>query len=561
MLLGALSKELYLPEFSSPSAELVSKFDIIVAAVALLTGRYRLPPTTGRTAPLGPTASRVCDAPGYGGQAVLPEHSFMGDFMPHVSVRSTPPWLVSALLSAVVLVTLMLVPLVAAQSPVGPDVAVLSPGDGGATNADALNVEVAFRADANSTDGASGPTGNITLVVLLLDGVEAARRYNPADVEEGTHAFTVNRSRLPEGTHTLQALAYQGNERAGLSGESAPVEVLIDRTSPVVEIASPADGVYVIDPALTVEGSAEDVLSGLAGVTCGGATATTTGDAFACDVLLVEGPNDVLVRARDVAGNVASASLRVHYVPGGIPGAPDAPAVGALFDSDDSSGIRPEDVSVDDAGVKVARTQIEIGFAKDATVAEVNELLVSVGGRIVSMLSGVMVTAARIPDPGSLAGLEAVIAEVEASPIVRFVNGGYFGAPDVLPGNIPPEPSVLIAVRHHLAVHAHGAWNARRTLSNPSSERPDILIADYFGAGWPGGYPENPIAGTFATGHLHEHGYHFVGIVGALHGGADNGRGYVTGMHPNGFGLRGLDLVADGSTVPPTYLTSAVRTT
>ena len=56
-----------------------------------------------------------------------------------------------------------------AQTEVAPDVSIISPADGIATAQGEVQVNVAFRANANSAEG-GGPTGNVISVVLLLNG-------------------------------------------------------------------------------------------------------------------------------------------------------------------------------------------------------------------------------------------------------------------------------------------------------------------------------------------------------------------------------------------------------
>lgn len=448
---------------------------------------------------------------------------------------------------------LMLLPLLAlaaampaaAQSKPAPFVTILSPDDGAAMNQEVLEVEVLFRSDANPMGNSKGRTGNVHTVVLFLDGVAVDRYDNPPAVKEDSWVFTVDISQLAEGYHTLRALAYQGNPRAGLSGESETISFLIDRTPPEVEIFRPVDGFFVINPSVFIDGFAEDTLAGLVEVSCDG-EATTLGS-FSCEVPLLEGANDITVEVVDAAGNKNSITLTINYVPGGVPGAPLDAAVGAVFDRHDFSGIPQHEVSLDSAGAEVARTQLEIAFHKDVTVAEFNLTLQSVNAHIVSMLAGVTIVTVSIPDPGSYEGLQAVVSQLEAAPSVRFVNLGYFGSPMVLPSNITPVASDLVGVRHHLAVRGHAAWNAADILDGPQAKESVMLVADFYGDRSPLSYPEAPLSGIFGRDNPNQHGYHVMGIIGAPHRGDGNDYGFVSGMHPSAFRLQGVDYIVDAS--------------
>jgi alpha-tubulin suppressor-like RCC1 family protein/PKD repeat protein len=131
---------------------------------------------------------------------------------------------------ATLVVTALLTAGVLAAGPPSPTVTITLPADGHVTGQDTLAVEVAFRADAAPRGRADGPTGNVETLLLTVDGVEVARHQNPPQVKEGHHTFVVDLSAYPDGLVTLEAHGFQGNERAGLRGSSAPVTVVIDRS-------------------------------------------------------------------------------------------------------------------------------------------------------------------------------------------------------------------------------------------------------------------------------------------------------------------------------------------
>jgi len=76
-------------------------------------------------------------------------------------------------------------------------------------------------------------------------------------------------------------------DRAGNTA-TASATVNLDKTAPLVDITSPADGATLRVAALTVTGTVSDALSGVAGVTCNGSTAAVVGATFSCDVALVD---------------------------------------------------------------------------------------------------------------------------------------------------------------------------------------------------------------------------------------------------------------------------------
>lgn len=95
---------------------------------------------------------------------------------------------------------------------------------------------------------------------------------------------------------------------------SATTLINLDKTPPVVTIASPLEGVVVNSSTITVSGSVNDASSGIASVRCGGTAATFSGTSFSCSQSLVPGTNSIQVQATDVAGNTGSAGIAVAFV-------------------------------------------------------------------------------------------------------------------------------------------------------------------------------------------------------------------------------------------------------
>ena len=107
-----------------------------------------------------------------------------------------------------------------------------------------------------------------------------------------------------EGAH--QVVTGTATDNAGNTA-SASVTINLDKTPPHLVVTEP-NGDVEESPA-TIRGTATDALSGTAGVTCYGTAAQWSGAEFICSVAVQEGPNTVLVEARDFAGNVSTSTV------------------------------------------------------------------------------------------------------------------------------------------------------------------------------------------------------------------------------------------------------------
>jgi hypothetical protein len=240
----------------------------------------------------------------------------------------------------------------------------------------------------------------------------------------------------------------------------------------------------------------------------------------------------------------------------GVPlaGAADTPLVDVVSAFHIPQGIPDDEIEKDAGGRRVARTILDVGFADGATVAQATAILDAIGGRIVDMVPHVPVVAVRVPDPGSLAGLDALIARVAAAPGVAFVNKGDFGEGELPPNYDPslfPSGSPLEKIGHHLGVRAHAAWNARDAIR--VGEQPTVIVADEFGDG----PPLDSLAATVVPDDFRTfsgfsvHGYFVLGVLAGDFGGPTSDRGLVTGMFPapsgfpEGLPIRVVDRAAD----------------
>jgi hypothetical protein len=89
------------------------------------------------------------------------------------------------------------------------------------------------------------------------------------------------------------------------------VTVNVDLTAPDATITSPAGMTTTSGTSIALVGEASDQLSGLSSVTCNGQAATIAGGDVSCNVPLNPGINDIVLVARDVAGNSTSAGVRI----------------------------------------------------------------------------------------------------------------------------------------------------------------------------------------------------------------------------------------------------------
>ncbi|MBN2326289.1 MAG: Vps62-related protein [Candidatus Omnitrophica bacterium] len=112
-----------------------------------------------------------------------------------------------------------------------------------------------------------------------------------------------------------QKITGEAEDNAGNTA-SAEAIVNIDKTAPVVTITSPLQGAIITDSPVTVKGTVEEHLSGVAEMDCNGdplVPAPTS--SFICNVSLVKGENMIEVAATDLAGNTGTSEITVIFDP------------------------------------------------------------------------------------------------------------------------------------------------------------------------------------------------------------------------------------------------------
>jgi hypothetical protein len=107
---------------------------------------------------------------------------------------------------------------------------------------------------------------------------------------------------------TQQVLG-EARDKAGNTA-TASASVSLDKTPPSLAVTEPALGGTVEQSPVTIRGTATDAHSGIAEVTCGGAAAASSAGEFNCDVAVPDGSNTIPIEARDLAGNVGTASAQ-----------------------------------------------------------------------------------------------------------------------------------------------------------------------------------------------------------------------------------------------------------
>ena len=135
----------------------------------------------------------------------------------------------------------------------------------------------------------SGTFVEANLLDINVNGVPASISGN---------RFTAAAVPIPAGASDPVAVA---RDRAGRTGQSAPVRITFDTQSPDVRITSPVSGTLTGTPTATVSGTA--TVAGLAGVKVNGITATISGTGFtATGVPLAEGDNGLVAEASTSGG-------------------------------------------------------------------------------------------------------------------------------------------------------------------------------------------------------------------------------------------------------------------
>jgi hypothetical protein len=267
-----------------------------------------------------------------------------------------------------------------------PEVAITSPTDGSTISQTTVDVTVSF---ASSPGG-----GNVSTIELLVNRQVVATYENASRIKSGTHTFlAVDLSAFANTGQpvVLAARAYQGNKRANLSRDSAPVRVTVktDSVAPVIENLLPADGTFLRTLRPTISAKITD--QGGAGLDLASITLKIDGVArtpvltavdantallsFTPSFDLTEGSHTATVDSKDRAGNAATTAQTTFFLdvtPPVIadPSPPDGasltdprPSISASW-ADLGSGIAPATarIRLDGTDVTASSTITATGF-------------------------------------------------------------------------------------------------------------------------------------------------------------------------------------------------------
>ena len=159
------------------------------------------------------------------------------------------------------------------------------------------------------------------------------------------------------------------------------------------------------------------------------------------------------------------------------------------------------------------RTKIEIGFARTATVAQVNFVLDAIGGRIVNAIAGVTVVTVRIPDPGSLVALEAIVARTRTLPAVTTVSLVLVREQEALPETHIPAFTGPGHDRSPDRRPRAGGVERRRGAESAAASR-SWSWRTIFGGGPPNAAVDvGMVASDFSNDGVQDHGYHVLATI------------------------------------------------
>ncbi len=186
-----------------------------------------------------------------------------------------------------------------------PTLSLLEPADGGYTNNPRPTMRLGLGAscsgspcslvDAYLRSFSLSADLNGSAVGPLFSIANGEARYSPAN-------------RLPEGLNTLKATA---KDLFGHSSEPLTGRFTVDTVAPQFVALSPADGAALTAPPVTIQGRVNDPTASVTLQNASGAVLNLGGANFSFAVTLQPGLNSFTLTARDPAGNVASAPLRL----------------------------------------------------------------------------------------------------------------------------------------------------------------------------------------------------------------------------------------------------------
>jgi hypothetical protein len=149
----------------------------------------------------------------------------------------------------------------------------------------------------------------------------------------------------------------------------------------------------------------------------------------------------------------------------GLPGAATDLAINA------TSELRESDVNSTVISGNLIMNRLDVRFARDATVDQVNTALGAIGAGIVHMSQGFTSVTIAIPQQSSPAGLQALVEHLETFAGIRLAKIANVAQPDaIFPNDTFVLSDMAQQMRHLLPSRFPAAWNLAATdFGNPSN--------------------------------------------------------------------------------------------
>ncbi len=219
------------------------------------------------------------------------------------------------------------------SSGVVPIVTLVSP-PAGALGRDAF-IPIRVHYDAScSGQPCNFPPGTFAAYTLSAtlngQGIGNAFLFDPATND----AVYTPGTRYPEGANTFSAFV---TDDAGRRSQSIASTFTIDTVAPHFVNVTPADGTMFSSPAISLQGSLDDILGQVLLENFSGAVVTGAnpqGQSFSYAITLQPGTNSFRLTARDPAGNASQLSLAYVYSAATLTLMVTSPADGAIIDAD-----------------------------------------------------------------------------------------------------------------------------------------------------------------------------------------------------------------------------------
>ncbi len=293
-------------------------------------------------------------------------------------------------------------------------------------------------------------------VVLPVDALTVAG-LAVAPAADGT--FTIELP-LDEGPNEIVAVATRGGEQA-----EARVTVTLDTTAPVIVITAPEDGARLGDAEVEVTGTVDDPD---AAITVAGVRVQNDGGAFAATVPLPAGETEIVVRARDAAGNTGEARVTVQSDRDGPVIQITAPVAGLVAGA---AEVEVRGLTEPGAGVVVFGAEGEVVPEVDA------------GGAFTAMVTLIpganRITATATDAVGNQANASVEVFRDATPPVVTItqpIDGAVLGAETVrVRGTVDDRAATLTVDDQPVAIAANGTFTV--VLPVPEGETTIVAVA------------------------------------------------------------------------------------